>query len=241
QRLEMKLKRLKDEYASIRKELYTRIEENNSLQQELIEYRLKLDYYAQINNQTLLSILPANENDQSTAVQLYLKEKADSQNWQFKCRMYQQKIEQVQRNYESTRDKYKQRLQEERDMFERSKIKYLEHMKNIQKDLHETRQLLEKDTELKMSQESAYQQLVDERRQLLTSMLDKDAKAREMRRENHLLISKIQFLENQMEILNDRVDRTLRERSPYRLDVNSLRLDSNVSIETSARGSPVSP
>ncbi|CAF4890648.1 unnamed protein product, partial [Rotaria magnacalcarata] len=29
QRLEMKLKRLKDEYASIRKELYTRIEENN--------------------------------------------------------------------------------------------------------------------------------------------------------------------------------------------------------------------
>ena len=62
-------------------------------------------------------------------------------------------------------------------------------------------------------------------------MLDKDAKVREMRRENHLLISKIQLLENQMEILNDRVDRTLRERSPYRLDVNSLRLDSNVSIE----------
>lgn len=54
-------------------------------------------------------------------------------------------------------------------MFERTKMKYLEHMKNIQKDLHETRQLLEKDAELKISQESAYQQLVEERRQLLTT------------------------------------------------------------------------
>lgn len=66
---------------------------------------------------------------------------------------------------------------------------------------------------------------------LFHSMLDKDAKVREMRRENHLLISKIQLLENQMEHLNDRVDRTLRERSHFRMDGSSLRLDSNVSIE----------
>jgi hypothetical protein len=58
-------------------------------------------------------------------------------------------------------------------------------------------------------------------------MIDKDAKVREMRRENLLLISKIQLLENQMENLNDRVDRTLRERSLLR---NNVRLDSNVSI-----------
>jgi len=62
-------------------------------------------------------------------------------------------------------------------------------------------------------------------------MIDKDAKVREMRRENLLLTSKIQLLENQMENLNDRVDRTLRERSQLRRDVNSVRLDSNVSIE----------
>lgn len=55
-----------------------------------------------------------------------------------------------------------------RDIFERTKSKYLEHIKNVQKDLHETRQLLEKDAELKLNQESAYQQLIDERRQLLT-------------------------------------------------------------------------
>jgi Glu-tRNA(Gln) amidotransferase subunit E-like FAD-binding protein len=55
-----------------------------------------------------------------------------------------------------------------RDVFERTKNKYLDHIKNVQKDLHETRQLLEKDTELKLNQESAYQQLIDERRQLLT-------------------------------------------------------------------------
>ena len=47
-------------------------------------------------------------------------------------------------------------------------MKYLEHIKNVQKDLNETRKLLEKDAELKITQESAYQQLVDERRQLLT-------------------------------------------------------------------------
>ncbi|CAF4824896.1 unnamed protein product, partial [Rotaria sp. Silwood2] len=44
QRLEMKLKRLKDEYINVRKELYNRIEENNTLQHELIECRLKNDY-----------------------------------------------------------------------------------------------------------------------------------------------------------------------------------------------------
>jgi len=62
------------------------------------------------------------------------------------------------------------------------------------------------------------------------SMIDKDAKVREMRRENLLLTSKIQLLENQMENLNERVDRTLRERSLLRRDVNSVRLDTNVSI-----------
>jgi hypothetical protein len=62
-------------------------------------------------------------------------------------------------------------------------------------------------------------------------MIEKDAKVREMRRENLLLSSKIQLLENQMESLNDRVDRTLRERSELRRDLNNVRLDSNVSVE----------
>lgn len=61
-------------------------------------------------------------------------------------------------------------------------------------------------------------------------MVDKDAKVREMRRENLLLTSKIQLLENQMENLNERVDRTLRERSLLRRDGNTVRLDNNVSI-----------
>jgi hypothetical protein len=55
-----------------------------------------------------------------------------------------------------------------REIFERTKNKYLDHIKNVQRDLHETRQLLEKDAELKINQETAYQQLIDERRQLLT-------------------------------------------------------------------------
>ena len=62
-------------------------------------------------------------------------------------------------------------------------------------------------------------------------MVDKDAKVREMRRENLLLTSKIQLLENQMESLNDRVDQTLRERSQLRRDISVVRLDSNVSVE----------
>ena len=53
-------------------------------------------------------------------------------------------------------------------MFERTKHKYLDHIRNVQNDLHETRQLIERDADLKMNQESAYQQLIDERRQLLT-------------------------------------------------------------------------
>jgi hypothetical protein len=66
---------------------------------------------------------------------------------------------------------------------------------------------------------------------LLNSMVDKDAKVREMRRENQLLTSKIQLLEDQMENLNERVDRTLRERNQLRREVNSVRFDSNLSIE----------
>jgi hypothetical protein len=62
-------------------------------------------------------------------------------------------------------------------------------------------------------------------------MVDKDAKVREMRRENLLLTSKIQLLEDQMENLNERVDRTLRERNQFRREINSVRFDSNVSIE----------
>src|SRR3984957_15979669 len=68
---------------------------------------------------------------------------------------------------------------------------------------------------------------------LFDSMIDKDAKVREMRRENLLLTSKIQLLENQMENLNDRVDRTLRERNQLRREINSVRFDSNLSIEVS--------
>jgi hypothetical protein len=62
-------------------------------------------------------------------------------------------------------------------------------------------------------------------------MVDKDAKVREMRRENLLLTSKIQLLEDQMENLNERVDKTLRERNQLRRDINSVRFDSNLSIE----------
>ncbi|CAF3487526.1 unnamed protein product [Rotaria socialis] len=238
QRLEMKLKRLKDEYVNIRKELYNRIEENNTLQHELVECRFKNDYNIHVTNQTFNALKTPNEKEPTAAVQLYLKEKSENQHWQLKCRTYQQKVEQLQKNYELTKEKHKQRLQEERELFERTKNKYFEHLKNVQRDLHETRQLLEKDTELKLNQESAYQQLIDERRQLLTSMVDKDAKVREMRRENLLLTSKIQLLEDQMENLNERVDRTLRERNQLRREINSVRFDSNICIEASTRSSP---
>ena len=62
-------------------------------------------------------------------------------------------------------------------------------------------------------------------------MIDKDAKVREMRRENLLLTSKIQLLENQMENLNERVDQTLRERSLLRREhTGAVRLDSTHSL-----------
>lgn len=202
----MKLKRLKEEYINVRKDLYVRVEENNKLQHDLVASRMKNDYYAQLNNQTLESIrsvgshrhrstnlhffhlFKSTESEQTTAIQLYLKEKAENQHCQLKCRAYQQKLEQLQKSYEVLKDKYKERVQEERfdqhsdglrlnstrnlslfrEVFERAKRKYLDHIKNVQHDLHETRKLLEKDAELKMNQETAYQQLIDERRQLLT-------------------------------------------------------------------------
>jgi hypothetical protein len=52
----MKLKRLKDEYVNVRKELYNHMEENTKLQHELVECRFKLEYYSQMNNQTIHSI-----------------------------------------------------------------------------------------------------------------------------------------------------------------------------------------
>jgi len=43
-----------------------------------------------------------------------MKEKNDSQQWQLKCRAYQQRAEQLQKNCQLTKEKYKQRLHEER-------------------------------------------------------------------------------------------------------------------------------
>lgn len=106
----MKLKRLKDEYLTVRKDLYNRIEETNKLQHEIIECRFKADYYSELYNQTFQS----NENQSSTAVQLYLKEKADNQHLHVRYTNLQQKCEQLQKNYETIKDKYKQRLHEER-------------------------------------------------------------------------------------------------------------------------------
>ena len=52
----MKLKRLKQEYLNTRTELYNRIEENQSLQYELIECRLKIDYYSHLTVRSLPSV-----------------------------------------------------------------------------------------------------------------------------------------------------------------------------------------
>lgn len=52
----MKLKRLKEEFVHVRKELYNQIEENNNLKHELVECRLKNDFHFQLTNQTLNSL-----------------------------------------------------------------------------------------------------------------------------------------------------------------------------------------
>lgn len=106
----MKFKRLKEEYVDVRRELHNRIEDHNKMQHELIECRFKMEYYSQMYKQTFQT----DENQSSTAVQLYLKEKEDNQHLQVKCGTYQQKIEQLQKNYETIKEKYKHRLHEER-------------------------------------------------------------------------------------------------------------------------------
>lgn len=53
--LETKLKRLKQEYMEVRAQLYTCLEESQSLQYELIECRLTADYYSHANAHTLKS------------------------------------------------------------------------------------------------------------------------------------------------------------------------------------------
>jgi hypothetical protein len=52
----MKLKRLKDEYVNVRKELYNHMEENTKLQHELVECRFKSDYNLHITSQTFNSL-----------------------------------------------------------------------------------------------------------------------------------------------------------------------------------------
>ena len=52
----MKLKRLKEEYINVRKELYNRMEEINGLQHELVECRFKNEYNLHLTNQTFSSM-----------------------------------------------------------------------------------------------------------------------------------------------------------------------------------------
>ena len=51
-------------------------------------------------------------------------------------------------------------------------------------------------------------------------MVDKDAKMRDMKRQNFLLSSKIKLLEEEMENLHEKIDHTLKERNRLRKEVN---------------------
>ncbi|UJR16375.1 hypothetical protein I4U23_003278 [Adineta vaga] len=239
--LEMKLKRLKQEYSDVRNELYARTEENQSLQYELIECRLTADYYSHIHPQLPASEKSSENSHSSSVLQLYLKEKSDNLHCQLTCRTYQQQIEHLKKSYEILKQKYKQRLQEEKDIHECSKTKYVDYIRNIQRDLQETRHLLTKDADIRLNQQTFYQKAIDGRRQLLVSMDEKDTKEHEMHHENFVLTSKIHSLEQQIKYLNNRIDHTVTEPGELRRDASVVRFDINVSPKTSVSSSPVVP
>jgi hypothetical protein len=62
------------------------------------------------------------------------------------------------------------------------------------------------------------------------SLVEKDVQVQEMHRENHLLRSKIELLEHQMDTVNNRIYRTLRERHRHAQDTSGTCSDSNVSL-----------
>ncbi|CAF1003534.1 unnamed protein product [Adineta ricciae] len=238
--VEMKLKRLKQEYIDLRTELYSRMEENQSLQYELIECRLTVEYYSHMSGQSPASDNASVNTPSPTVLQLYLKEKSDNLHCQLTCRAYQQQIEHLKKNYEILKQKYKQRLQEEKDIHECTKMKYIDYIRNIQRDLQETRQLLAKDSEVKVNQETVYQQMVAERKQLLFASGNND-KGRDVHHESIALTSKINSLEQQILTLNNRIDQTVREQSELHQDVDGIRVDIHVSSEASGSSSPVLP
>lgn len=69
-------------------------------------------------------------------------------------------------------------------------------------------------------------------------MVDKDAKMRDMKRQNFLLSSKIKLLEEEMENLHEKIDHTLKERNKLRKEVNLSINQMSDQILNSRSGSP---
>jgi len=69
-------------------------------------------------------------------------------------------------------------------------------------------------------------------------MVDKDAKMRDMKRQNFLLSSKIKLLEEEMENLHEKIDHTLKERNKLRKEVNLSMNQMSEQLMNSRSGSP---
>ena len=96
---------------------------------------------------------------------------------------------------------------------QRERAKYKDLLSNAQYDLTNTRNIIEKETELKMKQDVGYQQYMEETSRLTTLLAEKDMKIREIKRQHFQSQSKIKYLEEENESLSQRIDRLCKERS----------------------------
>ena len=88
---------------------------------------------------------------------------------ELKCASYSQKFELLLKKYATRKSKCKSKIERLWEYFQREKAKYKELLSNAQNDLLNTKTTLEKETEYKTKQENTYQQIIEEKRNLLAT------------------------------------------------------------------------
>lgn len=232
EKVDEKLEYIRDEYKKLKNKVKKFSEENTNLQHQVIDAKNQFHVvkarYESIADQNY------NEAEKTNQLQDELNEtRKKLEHVELKCVSYSQKFELLLKKYANRKTKYKAKMEKLWEYTQREKTKYKDLLANAQSDLINTKTSLEKEAEFKNKQENSYQQIIEEKRNLLASMIDKDAKMRDMKRQNGLLQSKIKLFEEEMENLHEKIDHTLKERNKFRKDVHMSILPHNDAISRS--------
>lgn len=215
-KFKQKCTRLQEEMAHIKKE---NVENTTELQ----GVKSKLDFISDIGHTEL---------EKNSALQDQLSEaRKKLELTELKCTSYSQKFDILINRYETRKVKQKNKIERLWEYLQRERTKYKDLLANAQNDLNNTKNIREKESQGKYEKDNSYQQIIDEKHNLVTIMADKDNKIRDMKRLNSSLNSRIVYLEEEIESFKQKTDRIQKEKNQLRKQFQTTTSSGPISLE----------